>query len=271
MRPRCFVFLGCLLENERTSTVHYGRRVTDPQREVVKSDSEKAVHHRGHRVRNEVEKTNGSNVSTKSLSSLGFSVTSVSSVVKSSRRRNRQGQASPFRRRGCADALNSFIEFDFARGAAYLAFSAILREALRKAAKHKLMYLKCAHPECSSDFDYGQGRLFRFQQTPRQEKQPAHWHAVKHYWLCSRCSECFTIEYERGMGVLLMERLETLAGKQPCYFVLQAEIEPRPALPRRVARSRTRQMKHKSELAPVAVNSIEVLETRNLERRGSSQ
>jgi hypothetical protein len=32
----------------------------------------------------------------------------------------------------CADALNSFIEFDFARHSPYLAFSAVLREAVTK-------------------------------------------------------------------------------------------------------------------------------------------
>jgi hypothetical protein len=133
------------------------------------------------------------------------------------------------------------------------------------------MYLKCAHPECSSDFDYSQGRLFRFQQTPRNEKQPSHWHGVKHFWLCGRCCESFTIEYQPGVGALLMERLETLAGAQPGYYVLHAEDAPKPALPRRVARSRARQRAQKGELTPAALNSIEVLETRNLERRGSSQ
>jgi hypothetical protein len=171
----------------------------------------------------------------------------------------------------CADALNPFIEFAFLRMRSYLAFWAHLRESLRKAAKQKFMYLKCAHPDCSSDFDYGQGRLYRFQQSPRQEKQPSHWHGVKHYWLCARCCEDYTIEYHKGVGVLLMERLETLAVKQPGYYVLQAEVAPKPALPRRLSRSRARQRKQISELAPTVVSAIEVLETRNLERRGSSQ
>ena len=153
----------------------------------------------------------------------------------------------------------------------YLAFLPVLRESLKKAAKQEPMYLKCAHPDCSSDFDYTQGRLFRFQQTPQQEKQPSHWHAVKHYWLCARCCENYTIEYQKGAGVLLMERLETLAGAQPCYYVLQAEVSPKPALPRRLSRSRARQRKQNPELTPATLSAIEVLETRNLERRGSSQ
>jgi hypothetical protein len=133
------------------------------------------------------------------------------------------------------------------------------------------MYLKCAHPDCTSDFDYAQGRLYRFQQTPQQEKQPSHWHSVKHYWLCGRCCESYTIEYQKGEGVLLMERLEILTGAQPCYYVLQAEVSPKPALPRRLSRSRARQRKQRPELTSTTLNGIEVLETRNLERRESSQ
>jgi hypothetical protein len=130
------------------------------------------------------------------------------------------------------------------------------------------MDLKCAHPECSSAFDYTQGRLYRLKQTPAHEKQPSHWHGVKHYWLCARCCETFTIEYQKGLGVLLMERLET-AGGQPGYYVLQPEAV-QPAVPRRVTRSRYGR-KMTRDLAPVAVSSIEVLETRNLERSGSPQ
>jgi hypothetical protein len=134
------------------------------------------------------------------------------------------------------------------------------------------MYLKCAHPECSSDFDYGQGRLFRFQQTPRQDQQPSHWHSVKHFWLCTRCCESFTIDYHKGLGVLLMQRLETLAGGQPSHYVLQAEVVANTRPPRRVnrlaTRSATRQRKRASERAPGQATTIEVLENRNLERRG---
>jgi hypothetical protein len=146
-----------------------------------------------------------------------------------------------------------------------------LQEPVIEASKQIPMYLKCAHPDCSSDFDYGQGRLYRFQQTPGQEQQPSHWHAVKHYWLCTRCCECYTIEYQKGVGVLLMERLETMAGAQPCYYVLQAEIAPKPTLPRSLVRTGNRHRKQKLELAPAAVSAIEVLENRNLERRGQSQ
>ena len=91
---------------------------------------------------------------------------------------------------------------------------------------------------------------------------------MKHYWLCSRCCEGYTIEYHKGLGLLLLQRLETVAAGQPGYYVLQEEILPKPVVPRRVKRARARQKKGKAELTPVAVTAIEILETRNLERMG---
>src|ERR1700678_3470417 len=85
------------------------------------------------------------------------------------------------------------------------------------------MYLKCAHPECSSDFDYGQGRLYRFQQFPQLRQIPANSHSVKHFWLCTQCCETFTIDYQKGLGVLLRQRVETLAGGQRSHYVLLEE------------------------------------------------
>jgi hypothetical protein len=133
------------------------------------------------------------------------------------------------------------------------------------------MYLKCAHPDCSSDFDYAQGRLFRIKSTPPQTQQPSHWHGVKHFWLCTRCCESFTIEYQKTVGAMLMEKLEHVRGEQPCYYVLQPEPIVRPVLPGRVSRKRSRRQKQKMALAPVVANAIEVLENRNLERRGLNQ
>jgi len=89
------------------------------------------------------------------------------------------------------------------------------------------MYLKCAHPDCSTDFDHTEGRLFRFQQTPQHEGQPSHWHGLKHYWLCGRCSEDFTIEYQDRVGVVLkarQETTETIHIGQSGYYVLQEEF-----------------------------------------------
>jgi len=167
--------------------------------------------------------------------------------------------------------MDSIIEFDFTRNSTYRTFSVDHGEAATKAEISALMYLKCAHPDCSSDFDYGQGRLYRFQRLLPQENQPSHSHGVKHYWLCTRCCGNYTIEYQKGAGVLLMERLDSMAGDRPCYFVLQSEIIAKPPLPRRVARSRSRQRVQKIDLQAVPVNAVEILENRNVERRGSPQ
>jgi hypothetical protein len=129
------------------------------------------------------------------------------------------------------------------------------------------MYLKCAHPECSADFDYGQGRLFRFHQTPQQVQQPSHWHSVIHFWLCTRCCEVYTIEYQKGLGVLLMQRLEKLAGGQPSHYILREEKFTTTRRTRRHARSAARKRERKKELASGPTSTIEVLENRILERR----
>jgi hypothetical protein len=128
------------------------------------------------------------------------------------------------------------------------------------------MYLKCAHPECPADFDFGQGRFFRFQQIPRHDPPPANSHCVKHFWLCTRCCETFTIDYQKGVGVLLRQRLETFTSGQPSHFVLQDENGADRRLARRLGR--TRAWKRKGELMPGQTNTIEILENRNMERSG---
>jgi len=133
------------------------------------------------------------------------------------------------------------------------------------------MDLKCANPICNSEYSYGHGRLLRVQQSPSQEKQPSHWHGVKHYWLCSRCSEKFTIEFQKGTGVLLTEKLEEGAETQPTYTLLQSETPPNQdaklLLPR-LSRSRARHRKQTGELAPAVASAAEVVEIRKTERRG---
>jgi hypothetical protein len=130
------------------------------------------------------------------------------------------------------------------------------------------MYLKCAHPECSADFDYGQGRFFRFRRVPRQDPSPANSHSVKHFWLCTRCCETFTIDYQKGVGIILRQRFEAFTTAQPSHFVLQDESGADRRLTRRLGRIRSRERKRKNELLPGQTNTIEILENRNMERRG---
>src|SRR5580692_5780719 len=120
------------------------------------------------------------------------------------------------------------------------------------------MYLKCAHPECNADFDYGQGRFYRFQQIPTQGSPPANSHSVKHFWLCTRCCETFTIDYQKGLGVILRQRLETLAGGQLSHYVLMEESGAKRKLPRRLGRSRPRERTRQMELTSGQTTTIEI-------------
>jgi hypothetical protein len=130
------------------------------------------------------------------------------------------------------------------------------------------MYLKCAHPDCSSDFDSGHGRLFRFQQDPQQDQQPSHWHSVKHFYLCGRCSEIYTIGYRKGLGVVLMDRVNGLSREQASHFILQADPGAERAATHQPGRVAARERKRKIKSAPVKASAIEILENRNLERTG---
>ena len=133
------------------------------------------------------------------------------------------------------------------------------------------MDLKCANPICNSEYELGHGRLLRVQQSHSSEKQPTHWHGVKHYWLCARCSEKFTIEFQKGTGVLLTEKLEEGAETQPTFTLLQSERAPnqdaKPLLPR-LTRSRARHRKQAGEMTPASASVAEVVEIRKKEWRG---
>ena len=66
------------------------------------------------------------------------------------------------------------------------------------------MFSKCAKPDCLQKFDYCQGRFFRIHQTHRTDDVPATSHSVQHFWLCETCSHDYTLEYKKGLGVVLM-------------------------------------------------------------------
>ena len=132
------------------------------------------------------------------------------------------------------------------------------------------MDLKCANPICNSEYENGHGRLLRVQQNRSEEKQPSHWHGVKHYWLFARCGEKFTIEFQKGTGVLLTEKLEEGDETQPAYTLLESEMLPEPdvkPLPPRVSRSRARHRKQKVDATPATASVADVLEIRKTERR----
>jgi hypothetical protein len=66
------------------------------------------------------------------------------------------------------------------------------------------VFTKCANPDCFQEFDYRQGRFFRFHQSHRADEMPANTHSVHHFWLCETCSHDYTLEYKQGLGVVLM-------------------------------------------------------------------
>ena len=61
-----------------------------------------------------------------------------------------------------------------------------------------LMVLSCANPGCSAPFEYRRGRIFRFHESHPKGKEPKGSHAVRHFWLCTKRSETYSIEYRRG-------------------------------------------------------------------------
>jgi hypothetical protein len=70
---------------------------------------------------------------------------------------------------------------------------------------------KCANPACPAEFHWiGGGKFFRFRfdrdaknQNELATGSPRHLSHVKHFWLCERCSNIFTLVYEKDLGVVL--------------------------------------------------------------------
>lgn len=65
------------------------------------------------------------------------------------------------------------------------------------------MIRKCANPECSASFHYGEGRLFRFHRTHADAEPPPNTHSVQHFWLCGPCSQTYTLGYAGDCGVMI--------------------------------------------------------------------
>ena len=71
---------------------------------------------------------------------------------------------------------------------------------------------KCANPSCAASFDWlAGGKLFRFprehrEQLPLMERTTCESgsHPIGHFWLCERCSNVYTLNYEPGRGVVIL-------------------------------------------------------------------
>jgi hypothetical protein len=70
---------------------------------------------------------------------------------------------------------------------------------------------KCANPECSNSFeDCRQGRLFRFHLNHPGGTVAANAHGVLHLWLCSSCSEVYTLAYRDDQYSLMVRSYTAL-------------------------------------------------------------
>jgi len=67
------------------------------------------------------------------------------------------------------------------------------------------MFSACANPACPSTFVYSQGRLFCLRQS---RSKPANSHAVRHFWLCQRCCEQYTLQERQDVGVVMVSRFK---------------------------------------------------------------
>jgi hypothetical protein len=84
-------------------------------------------------------------------------------------------------------------------------------EHLKGTPLYQEQHPKCANPACPTAFHWtGGGKFLRFRLDPvsasgsdSKADSPGGIHSVKHYWLCERCSQVFTLVYEEGSGVML--------------------------------------------------------------------
>lgn len=71
---------------------------------------------------------------------------------------------------------------------------------------------KCANPSCPTAFHWlAGGKFFRFRPEEASSNEPkvdspTRHDGVKHYWLCARCSDLFTLVFERERGAVLKPR-----------------------------------------------------------------
>ena len=84
-------------------------------------------------------------------------------------------------------------------------------EAMKGTPLYQKQHPKCANPACPTAFHWtGGGKFFRFRPDPTATggddattDSPCGIHGVRHYWLCERCSQMFTLVYDEPCGVVL--------------------------------------------------------------------
>lgn len=84
-------------------------------------------------------------------------------------------------------------------------------EAIKGSPLYQGLHPKCANPACPTAFYWtAGGKFFRFQPDEASATlndsmvdSPSAIHGVRHYWLCKRCSQVFTLVYDGEYGVVL--------------------------------------------------------------------
>lgn len=84
------------------------------------------------------------------------------------------------------------------------------------------MFSKCANPACRAEFDYHQGRFFRFPKPSRQGEQAPNTHSVEHLWLCGPCSSNYCLKYLKGTGIVLELLSETVVSPKSVLLIAKA-------------------------------------------------
>jgi hypothetical protein len=95
-------------------------------------------------------------------------------------------------------------------------------ELMKGTPLYQSLHPKCANPACSAAFHWTVGGKFlRFRPDPADlpNERPAldsatGTHGVRHYWLCERCCQAFTLVFHPEHGVVLKELWPELA-EQP--------------------------------------------------------
>lgn len=69
------------------------------------------------------------------------------------------------------------------------------------------MFSKCANPKCLTGFDYHLGgKFYRFHQSEQAPRLERNTHAVVHFWLCPRCAQTYTLDFD-GIHCLLIRSM----------------------------------------------------------------
>jgi len=84
-------------------------------------------------------------------------------------------------------------------------------ETMKGTPLYQKQHPKCANPVCPTAFHWTSGgKFFRFRPDPTSATgsgsnadSPCGIHGVRHYWLCERCSQMFTLVYDDRCGVVL--------------------------------------------------------------------